>query len=75
MQTVQIFSKSQIGKFKNKNQDTCFYAVNKHKQVLVAIADGVSAYSHSQIASQILCQILKNQFVNADFTNEKMILP
>lgn len=74
MKTIQIFSKSLTGKFKNKNQDTFVYVVNSQKQILLAVADGVSSYDNSGLASQIVCKILKTHFQKTIFSDDVDVL-
>lgn len=57
-----FFGKTDVGRVRVSNEDQVFVGVNKHRNVLLAVADGMGGHARGDLASKLAMQSLTKGF-------------
>ncbi|WP_027124186.1 PP2C family protein-serine/threonine phosphatase [Mycoplasmoides pirum] len=67
MQDNFFGSASDVGIVRKENQDAVFVGTNSYNNLVAIVCDGLGGYKGGAIASNIVCNLFKEEFLNTNF--------
>ncbi|WP_052664047.1 PP2C family serine/threonine-protein phosphatase [Mycoplasmoides alvi] len=63
-------SASDVGIVRKENQDSVFIGTNIYNNLIVIVCDGLGGYKGGAIASSIVCNLFRDEFLSNDFNGK-----
>ncbi len=60
---INVIAKSDVGKTRKQNEDNVLVLKNKLNHTIIVVADGMGGHNAGEIASEISCEVIKNEFM------------
>ena len=68
---MSVYSLSDIGNYRDKNQDSVYTCQNKQGDTLAIVCDGIGGGLAGEVASKMVCDYFADVFPNTNFKNYK----
>ncbi len=63
---INIIAKSDVGRTRKQNEDNVLVLKNKLNHTIIVVADGMGGHNAGEIASEISCQVISEEFQKID---------